>query len=79
MLYSRENHRDSLVRLSEGDASDSCLECLTIKRRNDYGNSYRAYNIAAIYQLDEHERLLGFRAYYVLYLLCADVYRCVAE
>ena len=79
MLYSRENHRDSLVRLSEGDASGSCLECLTIKRRNDYGNSYRAYNIAAIYQLDEHERLLGFRAYYVLYLLRAYVHRSVAR
>ena len=31
MLYSRENHRDSLVRLSEGDASGGCLECLTVK------------------------------------------------
>ena len=51
----------------------------SLKRRIDYGNSYRAYNIAAIYQLDEYERLLGFRAYYVLYLLCTHVYRCVAR
>lgn len=51
----------------------------SLKRRTNYGNSYRGYNIAAIYQLDEHERLLGFRAYYVLYLLCTHVYRSVAR
>ena len=51
----------------------------SLKRRTDYGNSYRAYNIAAIYQLDEYERLLGFRSYHVLYLLCTHVYRSVAR
>lgn len=51
----------------------------SLKRRTDYGNSYRGYNIAAIYQLDEYERLLGFRAYYVLYLFCAYVHRSVAR
>ena len=51
----------------------------SLKRRTDYGNSYRGYNIAAIYQLDEHERLLGFRAYYVIYLLCTHVHRSVAR
>ena len=51
----------------------------SLKRRTDYGNSYRGYNIAVIYQLDEYERLLGFRAYYVLYLLCTHVYRSVAR
>ena len=29
--------------------------------------------------MDEHERLLGFRAYYVLYLLRAYVHRSVAR
>ena len=51
----------------------------SLKRRTDYGNSYRGYNIAAIYQLDEYKRLLGFRTDYVLYLLCTHVHRCVAR
>jgi hypothetical protein len=51
----------------------------SLKRRTDYGNSYRGYNIAAIYQLDEYKRLLGIWSDYVLYLLCAYVYRSVAR
>ena len=51
----------------------------SLKRRTDYGICYRTNIAADIHFMDEYERLLGFRAYHVLYLLCAYVHRSVAR
>ena len=50
-----------------------------MKGRTDYGICYRTNIAADIHFMDEYKRLLGFRAYHVLYLLCAYVHRSVAR
>ncbi len=55
------------------------MDCLIKDRRINYGYRYRTCNIAYIHFMDEHKRLLGFWADYVLYLLRAYVHRCVAR